>query len=191
MHPPGRKKPGLFSGSKKGFLKPGRYLTTDIDELFSGKNQVDDDMLEELEELLITSDIGVQTAMDLMKTITKQASRIGSPQELKEALKQEVLALLRNLAPQPPRDVQKPRVIMVVGVNGVGKTTTIGKLAAKAVAGGQRVLIAAADTFRAAAIEQLAIWADRAGARPGQAQSQCRPGGRGLRRHGSRTGTRH
>ncbi len=162
--PPRKKKPGLFSRLKKGLSKTREILTTDIDELFSGKNKVDDDMLEELEELLITSDIGVQTAMDLMKTITKQASRIGSPQELKEALKQEVLALLRDLAPQPPRDVQKPRVIMVVGVNGVGKTTTIGKLAAKAVAGGQRVLIAAADTFRAAAIEQLAIWADRAGA---------------------------
>ena len=162
---PIKKKTGLFSRLKKGLSKTREILTTDIDELFGSKHRIDGDMLEELEELLITSDIGVQTAMDLMENITKRASKISNPEELKAALKAHVLALLENLpSPQPPREEIKPRVIMVVGVNGVGKTTTIGKLAAKANARGERVLIAAADTFRAAAIEQLAIWAERAGA---------------------------
>jgi fused signal recognition particle receptor len=107
----------------------------------------------------------VQTAMALMKTITRQAGRIKEPGALKELLRQELLALLDSAkaAPQPPERA-KPHVVMVVGVNGVGKTTTIGKLAARATRRGERVLIAAADTFRAAAIEQLTIWADRAGA---------------------------
>jgi fused signal recognition particle receptor len=161
---PIKKKTGLFSRLKKGLSKTREILTTDIDELFGSKHRIDDDMLEELEELLITSDIGVQTAMDLMENITKRASKISNPEELKAALKAHVLALLEDLPSRPPREEIKPRVIMVVGVNGVGKTTTIGKLAAKATARGERVLIAAADTFRAAAIEQLAIWAERAGA---------------------------
>jgi fused signal recognition particle receptor len=121
-------------------------------------------MLEELEELLITSDIGVQTAMELMKTIRRKAAKIGSPEALKALLKQEILKLLDNAVTPPPAEAHKPHVIMVIGVNGVGKTTTIGKLAARRVAQGERVLIVAADTFRAAATEQLGIWAERAGA---------------------------
>ena len=149
---------------KKGLAKTREILTTDIDDLFRTKKQIDDDMLEELEELLITSDIGVQTAMDLMQTIAKQARRIKSPDLLKETLKQELLAHLKSFPPPPPAPRNKPHVMMVVGVNGVGKTTTIGKLAAKAVQKGNATLIVAADTFRAAAIEQLDIWAQRAGA---------------------------
>jgi fused signal recognition particle receptor len=148
---------------KKGLTKTREILTTDIDDLFRSKKQIDDDMLEELEELLITSDIGVQTAMDLMETITKQAGRISGPELLKEMLKQELLAHLKGFPP-PPAARHKPHVVMVVGVNGVGKTTTIGKLAAKATQNGDAALIVAADTFRAAAIEQLDIWAQRAGA---------------------------
>jgi fused signal recognition particle receptor len=148
---------------KKGLAKTREILTTDIDDLFRSRKQIDDDMLEELEELLITSDIGVQTAMDLMQTITKQAGRIKGPEHLKETLKQELLAHLKRFPP-PPAPVHKPHVVMVVGVNGVGKTTTIGKLAAKAVQKSAATLIVAADTFRAAAIEQLDIWAQRAGA---------------------------
>ncbi len=158
------KKNGLFSRLKKGLTKTREILTTDIDELFGGKKQIDDDMLEELEELLITSDIGVQTAMDLMKIISEKAAKIKSPGELKETLKQEILAQLNKLPPSPPISHSKPHVVMVVGVNGVGKTTTIGKLAAKAADQGNAVMIVAADTFRAAAIEQLDIWAQRAGA---------------------------
>jgi fused signal recognition particle receptor len=148
---------------KKGLTKTREILTTDIDDLFRSKKHIDDDMLEELEELLITSDIGVQTAMDLMQTITKQAGRIKGPELLKETLKQELLTHLKRFPPLPT-PVHKPHVVMVVGVNGVGKTTTIGKLAAKAVQKGDATLIVAADTFRAAAIEQLDIWAQRAGA---------------------------
>ena len=163
-NPPEKKKIGLFGRLKKGLSKTRDILTTDIDELFSSKKQIDDDMLEALEELLITADIGIRTTMALMKKITRRASRISGPDELKEVLKQEVLDLLKNIPQPAPRGSQKPRVVLVVGVNGVGKTTTIGKLAAKATGNGERVLIVAADTFRAAAIEQLAIWSERAGA---------------------------
>lgn len=155
---------GLFSRLKKGLAKTREILTTDIDQLFSSKKQIDDDMLEELEELLITMDIGVQTAMNLMQTITRQASKIMGPEALKETLKQEILAHLKMFPPPPALSQAKPHVVMVVGVNGVGKTTTIGKLAAKATQRGDATLIVAADTFRAAAIEQLGIWAQRAGA---------------------------
>ena len=160
-----QKSGGLYSRLKKGLAKTREILTTDIDELFSSKSEIDDDMLDELEELLITSDIGVQTAMTLMETIHKRASKVKEPGDLKNILKQEILALLSHATPTSSlRGASKPHVIMVVGVNGVGKTTTIGKLAAKTTTQGQSVLIAAADTFRAAAIEQLSIWAERAGA---------------------------
>ncbi len=163
--PPLQKKGGLFARLKKGLSKTRDILTTDIDELFGGKSEIDDDMLEELEELLITSDIGVQTAMALMKTIEKRAAKVKSPDELKQILKQEILTLLGEATPSTPLESEaKPHIVMVVGVNGVGKTTTIGKLAAHATNQGRSVLIAAADTFRAAAIEQLAVWAERAGA---------------------------
>ncbi len=161
---PEAKKAGLFSRLKKGLTKTREILTTDIDELFSRKNHIDDDMLEDLEELLITSDIGVQTALDLMQTITRKAAKIKGPEALKETLKQEILAHLNKFPPPPTISHAKPHVVMVVGVNGVGKTTTIGKLAAKATRKGDATLIVAADTFRAAAIEQLGIWAQRAGA---------------------------
>ena len=156
---------GLFSRLKRGLAKTRDILTTDIDKLFSGKNRIDDQMLEEIEELLITSDIGVQTAMELIDTISRKASKIDSSAALKQILKEEILDLL-DTAPGPAQSFQtaKPHVVMVVGVNGVGKTTTIGKLAARQVREGRKVLIAAADTFRAAAVEQLAVWAERAGA---------------------------
>ena len=159
-----KKKRGLFKRLKAGLSKTRDILTTDIDDLFSRKSSIDDDMLEEIEELLITSDIGVQTAMDLMKIITKRAAKIDGPEALKAVLKEELLALLEEIQSEPAERSAKPHVVMVVGVNGVGKTTTIGKLAARATDRGERVLIAAADTFRAAAIEQLTIWAERAGA---------------------------
>ena len=157
-------KAGLFTRLKKGLSRTRRILTTDIDVLFGGKTHIDDDMLDELEELLITSDIGVQTAMALMQTITQRAARIKTAQELKDALKKEILSQLSQISPAPTGPAPKPHIVMVVGVNGVGKTTTIGKLAAKATQGGETALIVAADTFRAAAIEQLDIWAQRAGA---------------------------
>jgi len=159
-----KKRGGLFRRLKTGLSKTRDILTTDIDQLFAGRGRIDEDMLEELEELLITSDIGVQTSMEMMKTITKKAAGIDGPEALRATLKQELLSLLEGIQTGSLPERGRPHVVMVVGVNGVGKTTTIGKLAARATEDGQRVLIAAADTFRAAAIEQLTIWAERAGA---------------------------
>jgi fused signal recognition particle receptor len=154
---------GFFKRLKHGLSKTRQLLTTDIDELFTGKQNVDDDLLEELEELLITSDIGVQISMDLIQDISKKSAAISDAGQLKEALKKKILTLLDTKTPASETMLTKPRVIMVIGVNGVGKTTTIGKLAAKFMASGKKVLIAASDTFRAAAVEQLDIWAQRAG----------------------------
>jgi fused signal recognition particle receptor len=156
----------FFERLKKGLSKTREILSTDIDELFTGKKGIDDSLLEELEELLITSDIGVQLSMELIQRISKKSSKISDANQLKNALKEEMLSLLNlQTAKQAPETASaKPLVIMVIGVNGVGKTTTIGKLAAKFNSEGKKVLIAATDTFRAAAIEQLVIWAGRAGA---------------------------
>ena len=158
-------KTSFFERLKKGLSKTREILSTDIDKLFTEKREIDESLLEELEELLITSDIGVQTSMDLIQRISKKSSKISDANQLKNTLKEEILLLLDLQTPEliPEPASTKPRVIMVIGVNGVGKTTTIGKLAAKFNSEGKKVLIAAADTFRAAAIDQLAIWADRAG----------------------------
>lgn len=164
------KKPKETSGSifarfKKGLSKTRKILTTDIDELFSGGKKPDEDLLEHLEEILITSDIGVEISMDIMERLSKKAKKMSSAAEVKLLLKKELIAFFpeeKNTA--DTIEVQKPYVIMVVGVNGTGKTTTLGKLAAKYTAQGKKVLIAAADTFRAAAIEQVCIWAERADA---------------------------
>ena len=162
--PAEKKGRGLFSRLKSGLSKTRKILTTDIDDLFLGKRLVDDDMLEDLEELLITADMGVRTTMDIMERIAGKRSRIAGAKELKAVLKEEILAYFDVPPGQAAKVDAKPHVVMVVGVNGVGKTTTIGKLAAHESRQGKKVLIAAADTFRAAAIEQMAIWAERAGA---------------------------
>ena len=146
----------------QGLSKTKEILTTDIDELFS-KSDFNENLLEELEELLISADLGVQITMKLIQHLEQNKPKLKSAAALKQILKTEIL----NLIPSPNPDTAdsfKPRVIMVVGVNGVGKTTTIGKLASRFTKQGHKVLIAAADTFRAAAIEQLTIWSQRAGA---------------------------
>jgi len=173
---PSDPKRGFMSRLRRGLSKTRDFLNTDIEDLFSGKRQLDDEVLEELEELLITADIGVQTTMDLIDTISRKASKIVSPEDLKAILREEILSVVERPSPDdgheaPPR----PKVIMIVGVNGVGKTTTIGKLAAHYGRAGKKVLIAAADTFRAAAIEQLSIWAERAGADIVKHQDQADP----------------
>jgi fused signal recognition particle receptor len=162
---------GFFGRLKRGLAKTREILTTDIEELFQSGAGITDEMLEELEELLITADLGVQTSLDLVAKITKQAHKIDGPQALKTTIRDELIQLLEQ-APEnaaaetaaAATEAHEPRVVMVVGVNGVGKTTTIGKIAAKATQNGKKVIIAAADTFRAAAAEQLTIWAERAGA---------------------------
>jgi fused signal recognition particle receptor len=159
--PPSR---GVIQRLKDGLSRTRQVLNTDIDKLFVGKRQIDDALLEELEEILITADIGVKTATDLIQRISEKFSSEKLDSDgFKKVLKQEILELL-NVTVAVPEPVSRPLVIMVIGVNGVGKTTTIGKLAARFVHDGKKVLIAAADTFRAAAVEQLAIWAERSGA---------------------------
>jgi fused signal recognition particle receptor len=154
---------GFFTRLKRGLTKTRQFLTTDIDALFFGGTTVDKAFLEDLEGLLISADMGVHTATSLMSRVEKRAGKIKGAEELKTVLREEILSLIPALEPSKI-PAAGPRVIMVVGVNGVGKTTTIGKLAARATAKGEKVLIAAADTFRAAAVEQLEIWAKRAGA---------------------------
>ena len=154
---------GIFNSLKKGLSKTREILLTDINDLFSPEREIDDDLLEELEEILIMSDLGMDVTMEIMGKISKKAKKLKTADELKSILKEE----LKSLFPQTPSiktepQTTGPRVIMVVGVNGTGKTTTLGKLAVKFTAEGKTVLIAAADTFRAAAVEQLEIWANRA-----------------------------
>jgi fused signal recognition particle receptor len=154
----------LFSKLKKGLSKTREILTTDISELFSKDKEIDDNLLEELEELLITSDLGVENSMNIMKALSKAAKKLNTADELKLVLKQELLKLF-PIKNEPETNFEsKPHVVMIVGVNGTGKTTTLGKIAMRHTLLGKKVLIGASDTFRAAAIEQLKIWADRASA---------------------------
>ena len=164
--PPGDRETqsGLMGRLRLGLSKTRKILTTDIDELFSGKNKIDDELLEDLEAVLITSDMGVETTMDLMEKLSKKSRKLSTADELKSALKEEIVSLMQDTPPPPETGHHKPFVIMVVGINGVGKTTTIGKLAEKFRKAGKKTLIAASDTFRAAATEQLGVWADRSGA---------------------------
>ncbi|MFZ0726255.1 MAG: signal recognition particle-docking protein FtsY, partial [Desulfobacterales bacterium] len=155
---------GIFKRLRRGLARTRQLLTTDLDELFAEDKGVGDEMLEDLEEILVTADIGVQTTTALIQHIGRKAARIGDAAALRKVLQEEILALLTQGPPEPAAIYSTPYVIMVVGVNGVGKTTTIGKLAARFAREKKRVLIAAADTFRAAAVEQLAIWAARSGA---------------------------
>lgn len=156
---------GLFSRLKKGLSKTRQVLTTDINELFGSSKTIDEDLFEELEELLVTSDLGIDITMEMMERIRKKAKKLENARELKAVLKEELMNLFADTQSQPASQSQtKPHVIMVVGVNGTGKTTTLGKLAGKFTRQHNKVLIAAADTFRAAAIEQVEIWADRSNA---------------------------
>ncbi|MCU9837783.1 signal recognition particle-docking protein FtsY [Ruegeria sp. WL0004] len=128
------------------------------------RRTLDDDMLEQLEELLIAADMGVDTALRV--TANMAEGRIGrklSTQEIKELLAQEITRIMEPVARPMPLYPKRPQVVLVVGVNGSGKTTTIGKLASQFKAAGKKVVIAAGDTFRAAAVEQLQVWGDRAG----------------------------
>jgi fused signal recognition particle receptor len=146
-------------------------LSEKIDTVFAGRKQIDDELLDQLEEALIAADIGVPTTLEILETVRRGVARkqINDLEALKQAIKNELLKILQASQNQGvasetkvPEDVL-PYVMMIVGVNGVGKTTTIGKLAQRIKAEGNDVLICAADTFRAAASDQLAIWAERTG----------------------------
>ena len=136
-----------------------------MDHLVLGKKEIDEDLLDELEEILITSDLGVLTTQALIDSVQQKVKRkeLNDPEKLRETLQQEILRFL-EVPRKVPDYSQKPFIILVIGVNGVGKTTTIGKLAQKFREQGKKVLLVAGDTFRAAAGEQLEIWAGRSGA---------------------------
>jgi fused signal recognition particle receptor len=146
-------------------------INTRLDQVFEGRKQIDETLLDELEEMLISTDIGVQTTLQVLEAIRKGVSRqeINDLAALKSVMKRELLDILQHsretgvASETDVPDTIKPYVLMVVGVNGVGKTTTIGKLAQRIKLEGNDVLICAADTFRAAASDQLEIWAGRAG----------------------------
>ena len=166
----------LFSKEKKETLDNGlertkQGLFSKITRAVAGKSKIDDDVLDNLEEVFITSDVGVETTLKIIDRIQKRVASdkyVGSS-ELNKLLCEEICELLaenNNESAEEDFTVpagHKPHVIMVVGVNGVGKTTTIGKLAAQFKAAGNKVMLGAADTFRAAAVEQLDIWGERAG----------------------------
>jgi fused signal recognition particle receptor len=157
---------GLFQRLKAGLAKTRDSLVNRMDVLFLGKKVIDPELLDELEEILITSDLGVSTTQELLEDARAKLKRqeLTDPQALKQTLKEKIFLYLENMnqAAELVMPAEGPFVIMVVGVNGVGKTTTIGKVAYKFVQSGQSVLLVAADTFRAAAIDQLKIWGKRA-----------------------------
>lgn len=155
---------GFFDKIKQGFKKTSDAVSHSLDSVFAAFVKIDDDLLEELEEALILSDVGASTAAKIVAEVEKRAKlrKTTTADELCDLLR-EVLTdnMLDN---QPLNTDGKPAVILVIGVNGVGKTTSIGKLAARYVNEGKKVMLSAADTFRAAAADQLEIWAKRAGA---------------------------
>jgi fused signal recognition particle receptor len=153
---------GVFARLKQRLSKTRRSFADGVGRILTGQRKIDAEVLDQIEELLITADVGVQTATELIDRIS--SARAADADELQRVLRAEILSILTRQAHAAPAVTAAPHVIMVVGVNGVGKTTTIGKLAARYSAAGKTVLIAAADTFRAAAVDQLAIWAERAGA---------------------------
>ena len=156
---------GFFDKLKKGLTKTKDSINEKINNVFSNFRKVDEEFLEELEEALIMSDIGIQTStkiiMNLREKIKKE--KIEDEEQVKETLREEIQKIL-EISDNSLNLKTKPSVILVIGVNGVGKTTSIGKMAAKLSRDGKKVVVAAADTFRAAAVEQLEIWAKRAGA---------------------------
>ncbi len=158
---------GLFQRLKRGLSKTREAFINRMDAVFLGKKVIDAALLDELEEVLVTSDLGIRTVNDLLDEARRQVSRkeLSDPEVLKSFLKVRLLAYLEQIE-RPAALVlpeSGPFVILVLGVNGVGKTTTIGKLAYKFKAAGNKVLLVAADTFRAAAIDQLKVWGGRIG----------------------------
>ena len=156
---------GFFERIKAGLTKTRDAMSSTLGSVFSGFSQLDDDFYDELEESLILADLGVDTAVKaadlLRKTVREQ--HLKTPEEAKAALKEILVQMLSVGDPQLKLDT-KPAVVLVIGVNGVGKTTTIGKIASQLTKQGKKVLLVAGDTFRAAAADQLEIWADRSGA---------------------------
>lgn len=157
--------PNLLERLKTGIQKTRAGLVDRVEDLISGKKEIDADLLEELEYTLITADIGVRTATEILDRIRQRVDRklINDSGELKSLIREHLLEVLQATDRPLTHVSQPPAVIMVVGVNGSGKTTTIGKLTARFKSEGRSILLCAADTFRAAAIEQLEVWGQRTG----------------------------
>ncbi|MBN2061210.1 MAG: signal recognition particle-docking protein FtsY [Deltaproteobacteria bacterium] len=157
---------GFFNKLKKGLSKTRSGFTSRLDSLLLGKKEIDEDILDELEEILFTSDLGVTATRELIELVREKVARreLKNPESLRAALKESII----NFLNVPEQKVKEPRpgepyIVMIIGVNGVGKTTTIGKVANYYREQGKKVMMVAADTFRAAAIEQLVIWGERTG----------------------------
>ena len=155
---------GFFEKLKTGLNKTKESFNTKINDVFSNFRKVDEKFLEELEEILIMSDMGVDTSVKIVNNLRKRIKKdnIKDEEEVKQALRKEIKAIFDEVDNSLNLNTT-PSVILVVGVNGVGKTTSIGKIANRLKQDGKKVVIAAADTFRAAAVEQLEVWANRAG----------------------------
>ena len=162
-------KSGFFSRIKAGLAKTQSKFSAGMGRVFLGEKVIDDELLEEIETLLLTSDVGVQATEDVMANLAKRVARkeLGDAQALYTTLKQELTDILKPVdiglnIPSPANPAEKkPFVILMVGVNGAGKTTTVGKLAKRLQSEGKTVMLAAGDTYRAAAVEQLIVWGER------------------------------
>ena len=159
----------LFGRLKSGLGKTRKSLLGKLQQALALRPKIDEELFEEIEEILISSDMGVETSLEVLDRVRERVKkeRVTDSSAVQDLLREELKKLIDGHVPQPGEDffnpAQKPFTIMIVGVNGTGKTTTIGKLAAQFTRRGKKVLIAAADTFRAAASDQLKIWAERSG----------------------------
>lgn len=155
---------GFFDKLKQGLSKTKESFNEKINNVFSNFRRVDEEFLEELEEALILSDIGIETSTKIIGILRERLKKekIEDEEQVKQTLREEIIKIL-DVENKELKLETKPSVILVIGVNGVGKTTSIGKIAARLTKEGKKVVIAAADTFRAAAVEQLEIWAKRSG----------------------------
>ncbi len=161
------KKPGLFERMKRALSATKETLVNRIESVLTGKTAIDENLLEDLEGVLLGADLGVKATSQVMSYIKDQQKKqlIKSAEEVRAAIRQQLITILQPAETAGTQPALPPQAVwMIVGVNGTGKTTTVGKLAARCAQEGKRVLICAADTFRPAAIEQLAVWADRSGA---------------------------
>ncbi|WP_207736136.1 signal recognition particle-docking protein FtsY [Fusibacter ferrireducens] len=155
----------FFSKLKEGLNKTRKGITDKIDDLFNNYGEIDDELFDELEEILIMADVGMSTSMKLIEKLREELKvrKIKDSSEIKAVFKDVVKMILNENNNVPFAVGDEPTIIMVIGVNGVGKTTSIGKIAHSLKSEGKKVLIAAGDTFRAAAIDQLMIWGERVG----------------------------
>lgn len=152
---------GFFEKLKSGLTKTRDTLTDKMNEVFNLAVTIDEDLYEELEEILITSDIGVDTSLEIIEKLRKviRDEKINDPKDIRPCLKKVIAEIIDD----EKQEEEYPKVLLIIGVNGVGKTTSIGKIAAQYKNQGKKVILAAGDTFRAGAIDQLEVWANRAG----------------------------